>query len=104
MLVDGREERSPRDELGQDAAKGPHVDGLVVRESEHDFRTAIESALDVNEATFKLCARGSEVNNLHLFSSGVRKQYIFRLEVAMNNFYFRKVQQSMKHLSCDLAQ
>jgi len=73
VLVDGREERSPRHELGKDAAEGPHVDGLVVGESEHDFRTAVESALDVNEAALKLCTRGSEVDNLDLLSSGVRK-------------------------------
>ena len=73
ILVDGREEGSSSDQLGENAAERPNVDGLVVGQTENDLRAAIKAALDVFKATFEFSASGAKVDNFDLRARAIRK-------------------------------
>ena len=60
-----REEGAARQQLCQDAAQAPHVDGHLVRQAQDDLRAPVEAALDVCVYTLRLKAAASKVDDLH---------------------------------------
>ena len=62
------EEGAARQQLCQDAAQAPHVDGHLVRQAQDDLRAAVEAALDVCVHTLRLEAAASKVNDLQAMS------------------------------------
>jgi len=63
-LICARKEWKSGEKLYQNAAKGPHIDLLVVGEqAEHDIGRTIESTLDVRVDDLVLEATGSKICN-----------------------------------------
>ena len=51
-------------EFSNDAAKGPHVNGSIVRNSQHDLRGPVEPTLNVSINLLVLEAAGTEIDDL----------------------------------------
>jgi len=63
-LICARKEWESGEKLNQNAAKGPHIDLLVVGEqAEHDIGRTVESTLDVGVDDLVLEATGSKICN-----------------------------------------
>lgn len=59
-----REDGVPSVQLGQDAAKTPHVDGHVIRQAHDYFGGAVKARLDVGVYALVLETRGAKVDHL----------------------------------------
>lgn len=71
--------------LEDDAPERPHVDGSSVRNTQHDFRSSVESRLDVRVEPFELEATAAVVDELYLRLVLVDEQHVFWLQVAVHD-------------------
>lgn len=71
-------------ELRQDAAKRPYIYLLVVGKAQNDFRRAVRSRLNIWAEMISLKATASKIDDLHFTSAITLDQYIFGLQVAVN--------------------
>jgi len=62
VLVNGREKGPSSHKLSKDAAEGPHVHRLVVRQPQDDLRAAIEAALHIDEPALRVDTRRAKVD------------------------------------------
>lgn len=60
-----REQGEASVELGQNACQAPHVDCSAIAQAQHDFRRAVEAALDVAVHLLPLKAAAAKVYHLH---------------------------------------
>jgi hypothetical protein len=72
-------------ELVQNAAKTPHVDRSVVRDSQDDLWSPVESRLDVSVDLLILEATGTEINNFDTGLVYLTEQDILRFQIAVHN-------------------
>lgn len=77
VLAAAREERVADGELVENAAERPHVDGCVVGDAEHDFRRAIEPALDISVNLLILETPRTEVDDLNPTFVNFAKKNVF---------------------------
>lgn len=63
-LVLARQQRQPGEQLAQDAAQAPHVDGRVVRQPQDHLRGPVEARLDVRVQALVLVAARAEIDYL----------------------------------------
>ena len=103
-LVDHLEYWTPSQHLDHNAAERPHVNCIRVGYSKDNLRRSVESALDVSEAIFKICASGAEVYDFNVAMMGVCEENILRLKITMNDLYLGQVLQTLKHLRGNTAQ
>ena len=85
LLVLAGEDGVARQELGEDAAQRPHVDGQAVRHAEDDFGRAVEARLDVRVHLLVLEAGGAKVDDFDFRVRRVGEQDVFRFEVAVDH-------------------
>ena len=79
------EQGIPGEQLGQDAAKAPHVYGHAVFRSEDHLWRSVESTLDVRVDALVLIAAGAVVDHLDSASAGLFQEDVLRFEVAVND-------------------
>lgn len=88
----------PREQLRQDASQTPNINLLSVFTPQDDFRCAITASLNVELWKIMEEDAGANVNDLDLAVAVRLDEYVFRLEVAVDDV------QSMQcgQRSCDL--
>ena len=78
-------------QLVEDAAEGPHVDGRRVGDTQHDFRRAVESALDVRVDFLVLEAAATKVNDLDSRLGDFAEENVFGFEVTVDDLVLSHV-------------
>ena len=76
------------EELIEDAAQGPHVDGGRVPDTHHDLGGTVKSALDVGVKLVLLISTRSEVNNLDSAFVALPEKDILWFHITMNDVIF----------------
>ena len=88
-------------ELGHDATEGPHVDGAVVGDAEHDLGCPVESRLDVGVDTLIQESRASKVDDLDPRLVGLFQEDILRLKVTVDDLEHLEVLEGVEQLNCE---
>jgi hypothetical protein len=92
-LVLAREERIASEELRENTAETPHVDGRAVGQSEDDLGTPVEPRLDVREDALVIVARRAEVDDLDRAAAPLLQQHVLlRAEPSASSFNNRGTQ------------
>mmetsp|Transcript_24009 Transcript_24009/g.42929 ORF Transcript_24009/g.42929 Transcript_24009/m.42929 type:complete len:303 (-) Transcript_24009:952-1860(-) len=102
-LVLSGEQRVARIQLRQDAPKGPHVDGRVIRDAQNHFWGPVETTLDVRVDTLIFEARGSQVDHLDAALRGVLEQHVLWLQVTVDDVLLPKETQRRQELNGETA-
>lgn len=87
------EERIAYVKFIEDAAKGPHVYGCVVRNSEDDLGCTVEPRLDVGVDLLVFEAAAAKVDDLDARLVDLAQEDILGLQVAMDYIVFSHVVQ-----------
>ena len=98
VLVPGWEERRAYGQLVQDAADTPHVDRVVVLDSEDDFRRSIVTTLYVKESRGAVLATCAKIYKFDLVELVVGEEYVLRLHIAVDNPFVLHVFQALAYL------
>lgn len=85
LLVLSGEDRVSGVELGENAPQTPHVDRHPVRGTQDHFGRSIKPRLDVRVYLFIFKTAGTEINDLDLRMHWMSKQYVLRLEIAVDD-------------------
>ena len=101
LFILSREKRVTNVQLVEDAAKAPHVNGMVVGDAKYNLWSPIESRLNIGINLLILKAATSEVD---YFDSGLvdfPKQNVLWLEVTVDNVVLIQVVQRYQYLDCE---
>lgn len=98
VLVLSWEDWTPGNKLVNDAAEGPHVDGVVVREAKHDLWGSVVPGLYVEEPRVPIFAACSEVYYLNILTFLVRKYDVLWLHVTVYHLLILHVFESLDYL------
>lgn len=102
-LVLARKDGSSQVQLGDEACEAPHVDFGAVLESEDNFGGSVIAALNVCVDLMAVEAAGAEVDQLDAGLLVVLEHHVFWLDVAVDDFVFRKVVEGVEDLNGDFA-
>ena len=84
-LVFPGKQRIPGEQLGQNAAKAPHVYGHAVFRPEDHLRRSVESALDVRVHALVLVAAGAVIDHLDSASARLFQKDVLWLQIAVDD-------------------
>ena len=74
---------------------------MIVLNTENNFWSSVVATLDIEEASGAVLATGPEIYDFNPIIPLIRKKYILRLHVAMNDRLILHVFQSLTNLSRD---
>ncbi len=97
------EQRVPGEQLGQNAAQAPHVDGHAVLGSEDHLGRAVEARLNVRVNALVLVAARAEVNDLYTTAALLLQQDILRLQVTVDDAVLVESVQALQNGVRELA-
>lgn len=99
LFVLTRENRIASPELRKNATKRPHIDAQAVAAAENDFRTAVETRLDVSVDLLFFATRAAKVDDSDVGFPSLAEQDVFRLEIAVNDVLLLQQNQTCHHLT-----
>ena len=102
VLVCAWEEGPACVQLGEDAGKGPHVDGVAIRAAQNDFRCSVETRLDVRVHALVLVAARAQINDSDCRVAWPFQQDVLWLEVAVHDLQAPQEAQRGQELHSDL--
>lgn len=79
------EQRIACPQLGQDTAQRPHIDAEAIAAAKYDFRTTIETRLNVRVHLLFLLAAAAKINHPYIGLARFAEQDIFRFQIAMDD-------------------
>jgi hypothetical protein len=88
-------------QLCHDAAKGPHINGTVVRNPQHDLWCSVKSRLNVSVDALIKEGGAAEVDDFDARLVGFLEQDVLRLEVAVNDLEHLEVLEGVQELNCE---
>lgn len=88
--------------FNQNTAQAPHIDGRSVRNAKNDFWGSIESGLDVSINALVRKAGAAKVNYLNATSILALQEYVFWLEIAVDDVLRDEVAKGLQYLDCKL--
>ena len=97
-LILTREDWVACQELGEDAPKGPHVDGHTISHAEYDFGRPIEAGLYVGIDLLILETTGAEIDNFDLGTCWMGEEDILRLKITMDDLVALQQDQAAEKL------
>lgn len=97
LFILAREDWITSQELREDTAQGPHVNGHTIGHTKDYFWRSVEARLDVCVDLLILHAAGAKVDDLDLRASGMGEEDVLGLQVAVDDFVaFEKHQTTEK--------
>ena len=98
VFVLSREQGTSVDHFEEKTPKAPHINRMVVRNTEHYLRCPIHSTLHVREASSVVFAASTKVNDFNMFCIFVCEEYIFRFNIAVDDSFIFHKEQSLTDL------
>lgn len=99
MFTLAGEDRDAREQLGEDAPEGPHVDGGCVGDPKNNLRSTVEPRLNVGVNLLVGEARGSEVDDLNTRLVGALQEDVFGLQITVDDLFVSEVLQGLQNLN-----
>lgn len=99
LLVLTREDGISSPKLCENATERPHIDAQAIAAAKNDFRTAVETRLDVGVDLLLFATRAAEIDDSDVGFPGFTKQDVLRLEIAVNDVLLLQQNQTCHHLT-----
>jgi hypothetical protein len=99
LFVLTREDGIASPKLCENATERPHIDAQAVAAAENDFRTAVETRLDVSVDLLLFATRAAKVDDSDVGFPSFTEQDVLRLEIAVNDMLLLQQDQTCHHLT-----
>lgn len=101
VFVSRREERRADRQLIKNTTNTPHVNCMIILNTEYNLRRPVIPTLHVEESRCAILATRTEVNDFDLIILIISEENILRFHVAMNNAFILHELESLAHLLCN---
>ena len=99
LLIFTREDGISSPKLCKNATERPHIDAQAIAAAKNDFRTAVETRLDVGVDFLLFATRAAEIDDSDVGFPGFTEQDVFWLEIAVNDVLLLQQNQTCHHLT-----